>query len=244
MRSFWYNIKKYFDFDQTEIRDLAVSIIVIGFIFSFKDWGGDKFDLMTGLLNLLNASLIVGLAFIVHETAHKVFAIGKGYNARYRMWLPGLGIALLITIMSNGEWIFLAPGAILISTLPLHRVGYYKPYMTYKDNALISFMGPFANIVLALIFKSIGGLDLVNPNLIYMAMTINVWLAIFNMLPIPPLDGSKVFFGSRLFYLFSAAFVVAASISMFTMTIVPCIISSLAIGLVALGAGYFFLEKS
>jgi len=38
---------------------------------------------------------------------------------------------------------------------------------------------------------------------------VNFWLALYALLPIPPLDGGKILFGSRSLYIFSAAFIVA-----------------------------------
>ena len=72
-----------------------------------------------------------------------------------------------------------------------------------KDIALVSLAGPLTNIVIAAIAALIyhlipTGLDipgwlLVIKVLILRVVQLNVLLAIFNMLPIPPLDGSKVF---------------------------------------------------
>ncbi len=242
-RSVGHNFKKYFTFDQKEIRDIIITVLVIGFIFSFKEWGEETFDMIVGLQNLFNSIVIVGLAFLVHEAAHKGFAIGKGYEAKYRMWFPGLMIGLLVTVLSNGELFFLAPGFVMINAISFHRVGHYKPFLTYKDNAIISYVGPLANIVLGLLFKVLGSFPLINESLVMKAMIINAWLAVFNILPIPPLDGSKVFFGSRLFYFFGAGFIVAAAILMFVASTLTTILASIALALVTLGIGYFTLEK-
>ena len=62
-----------------------------------------------------------------------------------------------------------------------------------RDEILISLAGPLSNIILAFV------LGLVNrffPNLLFIIfpiISINLSLAVFNLLPIPPLDGSKIF---------------------------------------------------
>lgn len=74
-----------------------------------------------------------------------------------------------------------------------------------KDIALISLAGPLTNILLAIIagllihtFYPQLPLGLVSINgilglILYSTLTLNLLLAIFNLIPIPPLDGSKVF---------------------------------------------------
>lgn len=72
-----------------------------------------------------------------------------------------------------------------------------------KDIALVSLAGPLTNILLAvgaailfklLFFSSIsGGTFDILSTLLHIVAQLNILLAIFNLLPIPPLDGSKIF---------------------------------------------------
>lgn len=75
-----------------------------------------------------------------------------------------------------------------------------------RDDLLTSLAGPVSNIILAVIFAVIFGiyLKIVGINYIFTKyiivtqllstfVTVNVVLAIFNLLPIPPLDGYHVF---------------------------------------------------
>ena len=71
-----------------------------------------------------------------------------------------------------------------------------------RDYTLVSLAGPISNILLALVFAFILPLSMmvfkehgVNPSiarLVFFGVRINIILGMFNLLPIPPLDGSHV----------------------------------------------------
>ncbi|MEK9130438.1 MAG: site-2 protease family protein [Patescibacteria group bacterium] len=72
-----------------------------------------------------------------------------------------------------------------------------------KDSAIIAFAGPLSNIISTIIFIGIlkycvpfFNLSLSNPLIYFLSylIIINIILAIFNLIPIPPLDGSKILF--------------------------------------------------
>lgn len=72
----------------------------------------------------------------------------------------------------------------------------YDPYNLTnpkKDSLLIALAGPTSNLILALLLSLI--IRFTNFYLLIPIISINVSLAIFNLLPIPPLDGSKILSG-------------------------------------------------
>jgi Zn-dependent protease len=71
-----------------------------------------------------------------------------------------------------------------------------------RDLALVSLAGPLTNVLIALAGAGVLHLFSYSPafgafslpyTLVYMVVHLNLLLAIFNLLPIPPLDGSKIF---------------------------------------------------
>ena len=174
-----------FRFTKNEIRDLIISFIVIALGFTILYSNGDYSHISIVFPVVM---IGVGVGFIFHELGHKFVAMHYGYYAEYELWPTGLLIALVSSFFG---FIFAAPGAVVI----------YSQGMEEKTNGIISIAGPIVNIILGLIFFLILGSlgDFVYTEagaIVYLigvlGTRINFFLAAFNLLPIPPLDGSKV----------------------------------------------------
>lgn len=174
-----------FRFTGKEIRDLIISFIVIALGFTILYSNGD-YSHITLIFPIVMIG--VGVGFIFHELGHKFVAMHYGYYAEYELWPTGLLIALASSFFG---FIFAAPGAVVI----------YSNGMEEKTNGIISIAGPIVNIILGLIFflilGSLGNFAYTETGAIVylicvLGTRINFFLAAFNLLPIPPLDGSKV----------------------------------------------------
>ena len=178
-----------FRFSKEEISDIIISTLALGFIFSWN------FQLVTGnfaqfIVTALLTTLIVGLSFIPHELMHKYFANRFHCHARYEMWKTGLLIALGLAVISNGSFVFAAPGAVVIYTTFRSHMGIEQTSLSSRHNAIISAAGPLTNIAIAA--AALVALQFVQHPLLLTIVRINAFLALFNLLPVPPLDGSKV----------------------------------------------------
>ncbi|NJE07123.1 site-2 protease family protein [Thermococcus sp. M39] len=169
------------DFRKQELEDLAVSYIVLLILFS-------NFELK----NMPYVALAVLTAFVFHELAHRQVAKRYGYVAFYKRWDTGILIALLLGIVGKiifGHAIFFAAlGAVYI----------YAPYQYWEDREAegwISLSGPLTNIIVgivALILLKTLSLPLHAMISLFYTAIVNFWIAFFNLLPFPPLDGYKV----------------------------------------------------
>jgi len=168
-----------FTFSKGELKELAISAVVIGFSFAWIQKGMiPDFFILFGIM-----MIAVGAGFVFHELAHKITAQKFGCLAEYRMWETGLIIAFLLAV-SPLHMVFAAPGAVYIQSLNYS--------ITRRENGLISAAGPATNLVLAVIFlffNQYGGILGLLGNI---GLLVNAFLALFNLLPVRPLDGSKV----------------------------------------------------
>lgn len=207
-------VKRFYKYTPYEIRGLAVSILVIAFVISFKEWGATSFDLGAGLYNLFNSILIAALSILVHDTGQRLWGLTIGYRVEFKMWTFGLIAALVIAFISNGNLWLIVPAGFMIHHLAGPRLGWFRYGLNFFGQAMIALAGPLFSLMLIILFKI---LSVFSSNvLIEKAIIFNVIYAITCLLPIPPLDGSKIYFGSRMLYAFSLPAIVISSILMIT----------------------------
>jgi len=145
--------------------------------------------------------------------------------------------------------------------LILFRIGWARPVPVnprYYENprkglVYVALAGPASNFFLALVFAALLRLSLMTnffgfyyltggnstiiyliSNMLYMGVSLNITLALFNLLPLPPLDGSKILMGilparfSRYFYKLEGPLGLIIILVLFTFDIIGKIIYPLA----------------
>lgn len=194
-------IKRYYKFTPSELKGLAISAITIGFIISFREWGVARFNAATGIINLFNAILIVTLSILVHDMGQRVWGLAIGYRIEFRMWTFGLVISLMIAFISNGKLWVIVPGGFMLHHLSGHRLGWFRYGINYFAQGMVAFAGSLFTLMLIIFLRAVSSFS--GSILVEKAIMFNVIYLITSLLPLPPLDGSKIMFGSRMMYAFT-----------------------------------------
>ncbi len=240
-RNFVDKFKRYAPLEGSEKRGLIITILILSFIFSFRDWGVTAFDAALGLQNFILTLLIVTAAMTIHEITHRVVALWLGYRSQYKAWMLGLVIGLVVAFISNGYWPFIAPGALIITHMKTHRLGKFWYDLNYKDLSWIAMSGSIALVLVAILMKSMylaTGLEFFQK-----AVSINIWIALFHMLPIPPVNGSRVFFGTRFIYVFLLGCMIGCAALLAFVSGIAALIGSIFIGAILLFVFFVFVDK-
>ena len=184
--------------EKEEVHDLIIAALVIAFVFSYRGLN----NLLLSIFLIPISLIVVSLGFIVHEMSHRTVARRFGAVAKFKMWNQGLFLAVILTFISNGNFIFAAPGAVYI--FPRIDIWGHPKIITKLQNALISIAGPLSNVAIALASVAVSFLNPAYSWILIPMFQINMWLAIFNMIPVPPLDGHSIFSWNKYAWLISS----------------------------------------
>jgi len=151
----------------------------------------------------IHVAMIIALiiSVIIHEMAHGYAAEWLGDpTARLSGRLTANPLVHLDPLMS-----VILPGLLVVTGSPiLFGAAKPVPYNPYNftnqkwGEAMVAAAGPLANIVIAIVFamlirfNEVLGLNSSFVDLSFLIVMLNIFLAFFNLVPIPPLDGSKI----------------------------------------------------
>lgn len=244
------------EYTRREIGYLITVILVLAFVFGFND-GKDTFDLAYWLAHFFKILLIVAISIFIHDFAHDLMAKKYGFISEYRVWgikrfgfmsqsfpktinlfgrqvtiqsFPlGIVIALAVMLLSNGKAFFSAVSSYGLVIKKTHRLGRQFIEVTDFEEAKIAVAGPIACILLVVVLKMFNGSGAFDEMIL-----INSWMAFWDMIPLPGLDGAKVFYGSKPLYVFSFLFIIGIAILSSLLSAGPAL-------LLALAVAFFFL---
>ena len=181
--------------------DKKTLYIIIGIlvVISLLSYGTD------GIISILLSIPAVLIAITVHEFGHAFAAYKLGDDTPLRQGrlslnpldhVDPLGLAMLL--FAHIGW---------GKPVQIDPRNYNRNISVEKADAIVSFAGPLMNFITAIIFTLIycciikfanasfylSSFGVVIMSIIASTITMNIGLGVFNLIPLPPLDGSKIF---------------------------------------------------
>lgn len=242
LRNYLNKLKKHYPFSKEEFTGLLIGIFVLALIHSWDQWGVERFDATAGISNLLTSLIYLTITVLVHHTGQRMMALKLGYKATHTLWWHGAIIGLLLVMLSNGNITFLAISGTSITLLTAHRIGAFRYGPNISDVARVALAGPIANILFAGLIKTLNWMALFPTGLADTLFVLNLAFAGWNLLPIPPLDGAKVFYFSRLTYAFLFGTIASYVLLIFAFDIYSYLLA-LLIGSITWLLFYLFFER-
>ena len=154
-------------------------------------------DPLTIFFLVLAFLIILALVISLHEAAHAYVANLLGDPTARLLGRVSLNptahidpvgtviVPILLFIISQGRFVF---G--WAKPTPINPLNFSRPR---RDSAITAFAGPASNFAAAVVFSVI--FRLVPSEIFLFLVTINLILGLFNLIPVPPLDGYKVLLG-------------------------------------------------
>ena len=227
--------------NKKEIVVLITSALVLGYIFDFPDFGW-----ITWLASSVSALLILAVNTAGKKvTAHiydsyveikhwDLTQFGFRKTERFKNPIPvWLFVPLVLVFITAGfiKWLAVTT---FDTSAQASRARRAFAHVGEWDLAMIAVGGILFNIILAFLGQLTGATDFARINLMF---------ALYSLIPFSNLDGAKIFFGSRLLWVFSVIFVLAMLLLFDLAGILATIVIALLIAIVVLVTYYYLIEK-
>ena len=159
---------------------------------------------------LLRIFLVLLFSLTIHELAHAWTANRLGDSTARRLGrlslnpvvhIDPIGIVLPLVLLASGAGMIIG----WAKPVPVNPMNLANPR---RDFLLISVAGPVSNVLIAVVASlvlrvvpagpiPVAGIDFAGWlfAIAFLAFQLNLWLAVVNMIPVPPLDGGNILAG-------------------------------------------------
>ncbi len=158
------------------------------------------------LVQIATIIAIVVISLGLHEAAHGWVALKCGDPTARDLGRITLNpiphIDPFMTILLPVLLLVTTGGRLVFGGAKPVPVNFYNLRRPYRDMALVALAGPLSNFLIALVLLTawkvttvdlrIWSLDNPSAQVLFKGLELNLLLAVFNLIPIPPLDGSRI----------------------------------------------------
>ncbi len=224
-----------------EVGQFIIAVIVLGLVLGFND-PSEVFQFSYWLTNYLIVAAVAAIILFLYIIMQKCMAASRGAETQFQIWsmyryglkrqktvkqgIPvGVIIPLIVTIVTLGR---IACGTVASSHVQTNerlRLGRKLQEITDFEKAMILAAGPYTAMIISVI------MPMFDPSSFALLFKkAGLVLAISNMLPLPGLDGMKIFLSSPALYIFSVVLIISAG---YFMTVLGTGIALLIAGMLA-----------
>lgn len=182
-----------------ELIDIVIMTLAIGFIFMDlfpKPAASETLEYIPvkafNWIAFKFSCWVTAPAIVLHEFSHKIAAIALGFSATLHASYFGLGLGILLKL-AHSPILFFVPAYVSINCASAAPCT-----IPPLSSAITAFAGPGMNLLLFIISRQLlktGKYKGKTATILYLTKQINIFLFIFNMLPLPMFDGYQVFNG-------------------------------------------------
>lgn len=185
----------FFNFNNPWIIGIMILLIIENLQYYFSTPGA--------FLNLILSVPAILIAITFHEYAHAFAADKLGDDTPRRE--GRLTLNPLAHLDPVGSILLLFAGFGWGKPVRINAINFNRKVSIKKGNAIVAIAGPAMNFILAIVFSIVYGLLIAHAKgflltqvgsivgtIISCTIFMNVGLGVFNLIPLPPLDGSKI----------------------------------------------------
>jgi len=178
-----------------------------------------SFNIKSEVSAVIRIALVSTISLIFAVIIQKLVGLKYGLEAEYRIWAfreytkppksflraiedffydyTGILIPLAVFLITNAFWPFLAIASFIIKRPLKIRTGRF-PFIKEKEVSAVAFFGVLSYLFVGLILNMFAPSGLIETKIPFL-------LALYSLIPLPNLPGSKIFFGGRITYIFTLA---------------------------------------
>ncbi|MEK6941016.1 MAG: hypothetical protein AABW49_03900 [Nanoarchaeota archaeon] len=245
------------EFSKKELNHVILAVLLLTFIFGFND-GNETFQAGEYFKNILvvflSVCVIFGTYFITQKIVAKKYSIvitfslwciqrfyinrGKAIEkSKLKNLYIGPIISFFVTFISRGTFFLPLVASFQESEKRHYRAGRQYVHMEGFEEAKIALSGILA-IVLLVMFTS-----LLNQNGMFdQFIKICVYFASFQLLPLPRLEGGRIFFNSIPLYIFATIFIGVTFVLAIYLNVIYSILIALLLAMIIVFI-YFYKYK-
>ena len=197
-------------FSHEETVALGSVALASAILFFVQDWDLANATQLDIAIAFMTSLIITSLVFFIHHFAQRAQGLWLGVTMKFELWWYGLVGGLALSLLTGGAWSVYAGTATEIESDPSLRLLRFRRYAEPRILGYVIKAGPLAEMFVANLLQNL--VQWFPSVLFWLApfanhfFTFSMFFVFWNILPIPPLDGSKMFFGSRTSYMYLVCF--------------------------------------